>query len=187
MIKPIHLILCFFACFSAASGAFKNRTEMICNSYSAASTDESVRRLLTSLDGRQGERSLDTYATEYFFNLRRNFPYNSHGTCSFVAASMMLSFWDSYMNDDFVPENYEVNTSYIPQTSDDEPRFLQPFGSESPGFKSEESVEVEGLSRTEYSSHLLQHTETNFQAYLLVWPKTCLVNVVSRMETSHSA
>ena len=70
------------------------------------------------------------------------------------------------MNDDFVPENYEVNTSYIPQTSDDEPRFLQPFGSESPGFKSEESVEVEGLSRTEYSSHLLQHTETNFQAYL---------------------
>lgn len=70
------------------------------------------------------------------------------------------------MNDDFVPENYEVNTSYIPQTSDDEPRFLQPFGSESPGLKSEESVEVEGLSRTEYSSHLLQHTETNFQAYL---------------------
>ncbi|MBR3681298.1 MAG: hypothetical protein IKL79_04765 [Clostridia bacterium] len=56
------------------------------------------------------EGSFDTFAEVYFNNLGENFGNNKRGSCNYVAAAMLLSFYDTYWNDDIIPEYYESNT-----------------------------------------------------------------------------
>ena len=51
------------------------------------------------------------YAPVYFSNLRSNFGTNRFGTCAFVSMAMLLSFYDTYWDDAFVPDAYEVAAS----------------------------------------------------------------------------
>lgn len=51
---------------------------------------------------------LDTYAAHYFEYLTSNFGNNTEGTCTYVAVGMLLSFYDSYLNDKFVIDDYEA-------------------------------------------------------------------------------
>ena len=51
---------------------------------------------------------LNTYAAYYFHNLNENFGNNIESTCGYVAAGMLLSFYDSYWNDNFIQEDYDV-------------------------------------------------------------------------------
>ncbi len=48
---------------------------------------------------------------EYFANLKENFGHNFSGSCSYVSLEMLLLYYDSFLNDDIVPEQYEVKTS----------------------------------------------------------------------------
>ena len=43
--------------------------------------------------------SYDSYMEAYFRGLKRNFGYNKIGTCGYVAIGMLLSYYDSYLND----------------------------------------------------------------------------------------
>ncbi len=43
----------------------------------------------------------------YFYNLNHNVPNNSNGTCSYVSMSMILSFYDVFLNDSFIDEKFE--------------------------------------------------------------------------------
>ena len=43
----------------------------------------------------------------FFYNLRTNFGYNQYGSCGYVALGMLLSYYDSYLNDELIPENYD--------------------------------------------------------------------------------
>ena len=45
---------------------------------------------------------------DYFANLMDNSPYNSVGSCGFVSLSQLLCYYDTFYNDDIVPEQYEV-------------------------------------------------------------------------------
>ena len=45
---------------------------------------------------------LNTYAAHYFYYLSSNYGNNTEGTCGYVAAGMLLSFYDSYLNDNFI-------------------------------------------------------------------------------------
>ena len=47
------------------------------------------------------------FAPYYFSNLKENFGKNIKGSCSYVAVDILLSFYDSYWNDDFIPEKYD--------------------------------------------------------------------------------
>lgn len=58
------------------------------------------------------KRQLDNSTTFYFHNLRENLGYNLYNSCTYVAAGALLSYYDSYLNDNFVPEKYEVH-SYL--------------------------------------------------------------------------
>ena len=50
---------------------------------------------------------LKTPASIYFAGLKETFPYNQKGTCTIVSIAMLLSFYDAYWSDDFLPEEYE--------------------------------------------------------------------------------
>ncbi len=44
----------------------------------------------------------------YFDNLTYNFGQNDKGSCCYVALGMMLSYYDTFLNDDIIPEQYDV-------------------------------------------------------------------------------
>ena len=52
---------------------------------------------------------LSTYAAKYFTKLTHNFGNNQEGSCGYVAAGMLLSYYDSFLSDEFIPENYDEN------------------------------------------------------------------------------
>lgn len=51
---------------------------------------------------------LDTEAAHYYYYLRMNYPLNHKGTCAYVAIAMLLQYYDTFWNDNLIPENYEV-------------------------------------------------------------------------------
>lgn len=57
--------------------------------------------------------SSNSYVTkeQYFSNLRNNFSQNKFGTCSYIVLENLLSYYDTFYNDDIIPEKYEVNSN----------------------------------------------------------------------------
>ena len=55
------------------------------------------------------ETFLNTYAAYYFSQLTSYFGYNYKGTCSYVAMSMLLSFYNIYWDDSIIMDSYEEN------------------------------------------------------------------------------
>ena len=46
------------------------------------------------------------FVKDYFSNLTTNRPRNNVGNCGYVAAAMLLSYYDTYWNPDFIPDQY---------------------------------------------------------------------------------
>ena len=57
------------------------------------------------------ENNIYVTKEEYFSNLKENFGHNSEGTCTIVALEMMLLYYDTFVNDNIVPEQYEVKSN----------------------------------------------------------------------------
>ena len=51
----------------------------------------------------------------YFYNLRDKFGYNEFGSCGYVGIGMLLTYYDSYWNDNLVPDNLEAKTDLLTQ------------------------------------------------------------------------
>ena len=51
------------------------------------------------------------FLQHYFSNLNTNLSCNEASTCGYVAVGMLLSYFDTYWDDDIVPEEYEVTAS----------------------------------------------------------------------------
>lgn len=58
----------------------------------------------------------DRFVQAYFDNLTYNIGVNYKGSCGYVAMAMLLSYYDSFLNDDIVPEQYDVAS--VGNTSD---------------------------------------------------------------------
>ena len=56
-------------------------------------------------------RAAPNYMVTYFSNLNDNMAYNFGSSCVFVALSSVLSYYDSWYNDDFVPEHFDVKST----------------------------------------------------------------------------
>lgn len=65
-----------------------------------------------------------SFMQAYFDNLKYNFGMNYQGSCGYVAASMLLSYYDTFLSDRIVPENYDINS--ISNTYDIYSRFNSP-------------------------------------------------------------
>lgn len=116
----------------------------------------------------QGEPFLkDWYVTEYFSNLRSNYPYNTHGTCSYTALAMFLSYYDTYWDDSIIPEQYEQRATFDPSNDGNADFDLVPFGTESPGLRSEDFDEVSEMTQSEYAQFVEDTGNMYFQSRLM--------------------
>ena len=50
----------------------------------------------------------DNYMEIYYDNLTQNFGKNYKGSCGYVAIGMLLSYYDTFLNDNIIPEQYDV-------------------------------------------------------------------------------
>ena len=50
------------------------------------------------------------YTSWYFNNLTYNYGVNYKGSCGYVAMAMILSYYDTCLNDDIIPEQYDINS-----------------------------------------------------------------------------
>lgn len=93
----------------------------------------------------------DYYAPYYFKNLRDRYGNNVKKTCSYVATEMLLSYYDSFWNDGFLPEKYDGDNILVAGT------ILNSISS--PGSRTEAKAEinVRGLSDEEYYNLVNEH------------------------------
>lgn len=50
----------------------------------------------------------DNFLSSYYDNLTCNFGMNYKNSCGYVGIGMLLSYYDTYLNDSIIPENYDV-------------------------------------------------------------------------------
>ena len=86
----------------------------------------------------------DYFAPYYFSNLNGRFGKNVKSSCTYVAVDMLLSYYDSFWNDNFLPEKYDGENVFVNET------ILN--ATESPGSKNEvdAGISTSGLSDEEY-------------------------------------
>lgn len=54
------------------------------------------------------DKQYESFLQAYYENLKYNFGMNYQGSCGYVALGMMLSYYDTFLNDDIIPEQYDV-------------------------------------------------------------------------------
>ena len=108
----------------------------------------------------------DNYASHYFFNLKNNFGNNTHGTCAFVSLGMLLSYYDTYWDDNFVPNVYEQNATFNSNKINNS-FYLIPLSTPSPGIKFEPMNSVSALLESEYFEWVANNSGVYFQAKLI--------------------
>lgn len=107
----------------------------------------------------------DYYSNYYFMNLKNNIGNNVYGSCTYVAMGMLLSFYDSYWDDSFIPEAYDVTTEFQPIRQSDFD--IIPLDTESPGVLFESNELVSNLSMNQYLDIVNQNSDTYFQFKLI--------------------
>ena len=101
----------------------------------------------------------DNYMEIYYDNLTRNLGQNYKGSCGYVAIGMLLSYYDTYLNDDIIPEQYDVRG--------------QGTGSnlinwqDSPGILKDEISNSKELSPTEYYNIIKEQSTYSLHAKLI--------------------
>ena len=158
--KLVLLSSCVFSAKNISQGLTNKK--YIAETYQASIKDESVIQLMETLDD-SNETNLNFYATQYFSNLEKNFPVNSHGSCSYVAVSMLLSFYDSYWYDEFIDEDYDQ----IAFVNSSEGSYGLSSNVESPGVKNPTIESVLNLSDIAYETYISSSKSYDFQSYLI--------------------
>lgn len=104
----------------------------------------------------------NNYAPLYFRNLRTNFGNNVFNSCTYVAMGMLLSYYDTYWNDNIIPENYDKNSAFWNSSSS-----LPQMDTESPGVLFEPNDYVKDISGEEYLDFINQNKDTYFHLNLI--------------------
>ena len=52
----------------------------------------------------------DNFLEAYYDNLTYNFGVNYKNSCGYIALAMLFSYYDTYLNDNIIPEQYDVNS-----------------------------------------------------------------------------
>lgn len=100
--------------------------------------------------------SVNPTMNKYFRNLKSCMGNNLNGSCAYVALSMLLSYYDTFYNDDTIPENYEYQIT---------PSSMDTLVDESPGILPEPTIT--GNSIADYTSFINSHSSSYFQSYLI--------------------
>ena len=112
--------------------------------------------------GNQNEETIfltNNYASYYYKNLTENFGNNSKGSCGYVATGMLLSYWDTFWDDNMIPENYDMITMLGNNSIN--------LDLESPGIYREASSLVTNLTNEQYYQIVEQYSSAYFHLKLI--------------------
>lgn len=105
------------------------------------------------------EDAVLNFPNQYFRNLSYH-GINKRGSCAYVAIGMFLSYYDTYWNDNIIPEQYD-RQSYL--LNKEYNGYIN-----SPGIYDEVSTDTSVYSNDlSYEAYMLSQQDTNFHAYLL--------------------
>ena len=110
-------------------------------------------------------RSVTQYgsvAHHYFDSRRHNIPENLHGTCAYIAMSMILSFYDVYWNDSIVNDQHEEEYQITSTINNDYPESVPYFNLENG-----ELTELEEDSKAAYINFVQVNSPTYLHMYLI--------------------
>ena len=175
MVNFLHILSATIMCFSFLSIKHTSANEHNSSIVSNASLYNSqVNQLFNSLSsGSVDDLYIDDYYQGvYFSNLRENIGNNRYGSCSYVAIGMLLSFYDSYWSDLFIPETYDVEPTSAFVTYHSADFSFPPFYAESPGIAFEPTNQVESLSLEDYLYYVASNSNTYFQCKLISLSQT---------------
>lgn len=100
--------------------------------------------------------SVNPTMSKYFKNLNKCIGKNLNGSCGYVALGMLLSYYDTFYNDDTIAEQYDYQIT---------PSSMEELVNESPGVRTEPDGFGGDLNkRTEY---IREHSNEYFQSYLI--------------------
>lgn len=133
------------------------------NKYASTILDSDVDEVFYSLVDSQDDICQHTFSTVYFNNLTKNFGENTHGTCSFVAIEMLLTFYDTYWNDAFVDESYDNPTIINSESTNIALTQTLP----SPGVRPNLISETANMSNLEYQEYIEENCDSDLQCYLI--------------------
>ena len=102
---------------------------------------------------------LNTDAAKYFSYLVNNFGSNKKGSCCYVATSMLLTYYDSYVNDNFVPD------AYITRSERGIYGFPYEYGM--PGNFYEEDIYTTSYSGRPYTDFVNAYSSQSLHCYLI--------------------
>ena len=111
----------------------------------------------------------NTYMQTYFKNLHTNFGNNTRGSCGYVAAAMLLSYYDTILSDKIVPRQFDkVTISHNEPNLNESPgsRFYQP------------AYDPESISYKDYLNDL----NTSKNSYL----HECLIGIAIRNKLNNA-
>ena len=141
---------------------FQHEITLACDNSSYDNVCNGITELDDSLDLGQACADLDTnlnFPNQYFRNLTYH-GINIKGTCPYIAIGMFLSYYDTYWNDDIIPDCYDRQAMLASINYDGYDR--------SPGIydviSNDNSVYVNDFT---YKNYMLSQTANNFHAYLL--------------------
>lgn len=96
-----------FAIYFCAVAGIANNYSNVSENYHGTIADETLMYSVYSSAISHYDNSMEAY----FDNLTKNFGQNYKGSCGYVALGMMLSYYDTYLNDDIIPEQYDIPSS----------------------------------------------------------------------------
>ena len=101
--------------------------------------------------------SINPTLSKYFNNLTECTGSNIGGSCGYVALGMLLSYYDTFYNDDTIPESYEYQLT---------PSSMSNLVDESPGIRKEDNYgNLNSISS--YTSYFINHADSYFESYLI--------------------
>ena len=156
---------------SVYASSDSNASSMVSN---ASLSNTQVNQLFNSLDsGSINDVFIsDYYESVYFANLSENIGNNRFGSCSYVALGMLLSFYDSYWSDLFIPETYDVEPTSVFTTYSSADFAFPSFSAESPGISFEPTNDINSLSPDDYLIYAATNSDLYFQCKLISLSQT---------------
>lgn len=156
-------IMNFIVCYQVQNKKNYNSSKLLSNVADKITNDsledEKISAVYNSLNNSSEIYETEYYAPYYFSNLKQNFGRNVQGSCTYVALGMLLSFYDTYWDDSFIPENYDM----ITMLSSNE----LSFNIDSPGTYQESQTLVSGLSTSQYYQVVEQYSNFYFHLKLI--------------------
>ena len=82
---------------------YNNMPDDIHTSYLAGALDNNIT-YNSSID------EYDNFLVAYYDNLTYNFGVNYKNSCGYIALGMLLSYYDTYLSDNIIPEQYDISS-----------------------------------------------------------------------------